>query len=68
MEFIQWIAEHGSTLIEITGALVGVASLITGLTKTPKDDKVVAKIQSFLSKLSVLTHKDEDGTFKVIGK
>ena len=68
MEFINWIVENGSTILEIVGSLVGIASLVTGLTNTPKDDKVVAKIQVWLGKLSFLTHKDKEGTFQVPGK
>lgn len=64
-DVITWLGENWGTLIEVTGGLLGVASLITGLTKSPKDDKVIAKIQGWLGLVSFLKHKDKDGTFKV---
>lgn len=46
----------------VVGALIPLATVITGLTPTPKDDAVLAKILPFLS---VVTPKDAPGTFKL---
>lgn len=45
-------------VIGIIIAVLGVASAITALTPTPKDDAIVASIRKFIASLSVLEHKD----------
>lgn len=64
-DVVTWLGENWTVLVEVTGGLLAVASLVTGLTKTPKDDAVVAKLQGWLGRLSVVTHKDAPGSFKV---
>ena len=55
-------SEALATTGAIVAALLPLASLITGLTKTPKDDAVLAKILPFLS---FLQPKDAPGTLKL---
>lgn len=57
-DFGQIAAIAGAVL----GALIPLASLIVGLTDTPKDDAVLAKILPFLS---FLQPKDAAGTLKL---
>lgn len=66
-DVVTWLGENWKVLVEVTGGLLGVASLITGLTKTPKDDAFVARLQGWLGRLSVVTHKDAPGTLKAPG-
>ena len=64
---LEWVTTNYTVVLEVAGACVGVASLITGLTKSPKDDKVVAKIRGVLGRFSVVTHRDAPGTLSVPG-
>lgn len=41
----------------VLGALVTAASFIVPLTKTPKDDEVLAKVKGFLQRFSLLKPK-----------
>lgn len=66
-DVVTWLGENWLTLVEVTGGLLGVASLITGLTNTPKDDAFVAKLQGWLGRLSVVTHKDAPNSLKMVG-
>lgn len=67
MDVVNWVVENRESLFEVAVGLLGVASLVTALTKTPKDDAVVAKILKAVERLSVLTHKDTKGTLKAPG-
>lgn len=66
-QIVGLVLEHGPKVLEIAIAVCGVASLVTGLTKTPGDDKIVGKIRGVLDRLSVLTHKNAKGTLKLPG-
>ena len=59
---MSWILEHWSEVLQIIGSFVAAATIITGLTPTPKDDEWLKKI---VSALSFVTSKDKEGTFKV---
>ena len=56
---LKIIAENGVTLLEIIGAAVLLATLITSLTPTKKDDAVVSKLRKVLEALSLLKPKLE---------
>jgi len=43
----------------VLGALVTIASAITPLTKTPKDDEILAKVKAFLHRFSIIKPKAE---------
>lgn len=64
MAIIQWIISNYEVILTALGGLVSVASIITGLTSTKSDDKVVGVIKKFLGHVSVLTHADAAGTLK----
>lgn len=69
MSALDWITdlENLKMLLEVVGATVALASVVTAMTKTPKDDAVVAKIRGWLDRLSVLSYKDAENTVKLIG-
>ena len=51
--------------VTILGSLMGLATLITGLTNSEKDDAIVSKIRYTFNKLfGLTTYKDAAGTFK----
>ncbi len=62
---VGWVVAHGSDLVDVALAVCGVASMITALTPTPKDDALISKARALLDRLSVLTHKDAVGTVKL---
>ena len=51
LELMAKLPEYASTLLEVLGGLVLVASAVSRLTGTLKDDALVAKADSFLSKV-----------------
>jgi hypothetical protein len=62
MEILAFILDNLKTIGAIVSAVLVLATLVTGLTPSPKDDEVVRKIAGFLS---FLTPKDAPGTFKL---
>lgn len=48
-DVIAFLVAHGADLLTILGLLVAVATAVTRLTPSPKDDEVVRKIAAFLS-------------------
>lgn len=63
MEIIVWIKTNYSTILEIIGAVVMLATIITKVTPTEKDDAILTKVIKVLSALSLC---NADGSF--IGK
>ena len=57
---MEWIQANGKDILAIIGGIVTVASLIVKLTPTPKDDRVLNKIITILSALSLC---NADGSF-----
>lgn len=53
-EILTYIQAHWDDLFTIIGIAVSLATAITKLTPTAKDDAVVAKIATVIEKLSVL--------------
>jgi len=64
MEIVTWILAHLPEIAAIVGALLSIASVVTALTKTTKDDAVVAWLRKALEFVSVLAPKDAPGTLK----
>jgi len=54
-----WIKAHWDSFVQILGYLVGVATIIVGLTKSAKDDEFLGKLKKVLVYFSLL---NEDGT------
>jgi hypothetical protein len=59
---MNWLLSNWTTVVEIVGGALAVASTVTALTPTPADDAVLAKIVAFFS---FLTHKNAPGTLKM---
>ena len=53
MEYITWIQENWEAVLAIVTGVVTVASLISSLTSTPKDDAIVSKIKRFVDMLAL---------------
>ena len=51
---MAWITEHWKDILAIIGAVVSLATLITSITPSQKDDAVLAKIIKILSALGLL--------------
>jgi len=58
---ISWLFSHWLEITEAVGLLFTAASIVTGLTPTPKDDEWLKKAAAFVS---FVTSKDLPGTFK----
>ena len=61
---MTWILENLATITAIATAAMTLASLIVGLTPTPKDDAVLKTVRQFLIRLSILKPSDVQGIFK----
>ena len=59
---MTWILENWTHVLEAVGLLMAAATIITGLTPSPKDDQWLKKVANFLS---IVTPKDKPSTFKV---
>lgn len=64
---MQWFIEHLDEIGAALASLLALASVITGLTPTPKDDDVLRKIREVLHRIGILRHSDEPGTIKPPG-
>ena len=56
-----WIIENWEVLL---GAIVALATAVTRLTPTPKDDALLSRATDLLGRLSVLEHKDSGRSLK----
>jgi len=65
---MSWFLTHARDIVEVAGAAVGVASLVTGLTPGTRDDAMVSRLRRVVERVSVVTHRDHDGTFKIPGR
>lgn len=63
-QVIQWVVANWGLLAGLITGLLAVASIVTALTPTPKDDEVVRKIAAFLS---FLQPRNSAGTLKLPG-
>lgn len=54
-QVVAWVVAHWAEIAGVIAALLTLASIVTALTPTPKDDEVVRKIASFLSFLQPRT-------------
>jgi len=57
MEVLQWGLENWVYILEGISLLVAFATLVTRLTPTKEDDKLLGKVQAFLRKFSLLPPK-----------
>lgn len=56
---MQFLIENAAVLISVLALLVAAAGQIVKLTKTPKDDEVVAKLEDLIKKAEVLVSKEK---------
>lgn len=57
---MSWITQHVTSVLQIVGGVVSVATVVVKLTPTPADDCLLAKLITVLSALSLC---NPDGTF-----
>ena len=55
-DIIVWLKANWESVLAIIGGLVSVATVITALTPTPKDDGVLLTIKKFLSIFGLLNY------------
>lgn len=53
MEAINWLTENWEGVLGIITSVVAIASVISAMTDTPKDDAVVSKIKRFIDALAI---------------
>lgn len=58
---MQWLIDNWGTIVAISVAVLGAASVVTKLTPTPVDDGIVAFLQKLMGFLSGLNHSDVGG-------
>jgi hypothetical protein len=51
---MEWITAHWKDILAIIGAAVSLATLITAITPTQKDDAILAKIITILAAIGLL--------------
>lgn len=51
---MDFVTEHGPTILAALGAAVTLATIITAATPSKKDDAVVGKVRAILERLSLL--------------
>lgn len=56
---LNFIAEHYDEMLAIIGGIVSIATIITKLTRTKRDDEILAKIINVLAKLSIVNTKQD---------
>ena len=59
---IETIIEHAAIVISVLALLVAAAGKIVPLTKTPKDDEVVAKLEKLVAKAQEVIEKNKPTT------
>lgn len=66
-DVVGFVVGHKDALIEICGAVLGVANLINGLVPGAPAAGVLGTIRKVIDRLSVLTSKDGANTLKLPG-
>lgn len=51
---MDWIVEHWKDILAIIGAVVSLATLITAITPTQRDNEILAKIIKILAAIGLL--------------
>ncbi len=53
MEYINWIGENWESVLAVITAVIAVASAVSAMTDTPKDDAIVSKIKRIIDALAL---------------
>ena len=51
---MNWVIDHWVEIIAVLGSLHALASAITALTPTPKDDEFVSKVYKMIESLALV--------------
>jgi len=68
MALFGFLLAHLAEIKLIIASLLGTASLVTGLTPSPADDSLVAKVRKTIGAVGLTTFSDQPGTFKLPGQ
>ena len=58
----EWMILHTTDLLEIVAAAIALATVVTRMTPTPKDDEFLKKLVLLFS---MMNHKDSDKKYKL---
>ena len=53
MEYITWIGENWEGILAAIGGVIAVASAVSAMTDTPKDDAIVSKVKRIVDMLAL---------------
>lgn len=56
---LDYMVNHYNDILAIIGGIVSVATIITKLTPSTKDDEILTKIVNIISKFSVINTKND---------
>lgn len=56
---LDYMVNHYNDILAIIGGIVSVATIITKLTPSTKDDEILTKIVNIISKFSVVNTKND---------
>lgn len=62
---MKWLSEHLGDIVELIGALIAAATAIAGMVSSDAQTKVGKYTKGIVGFLSLVTHKDLSGTFKL---
>ena len=64
LEIITFFKLHYDEILAIIGGVISIATIITKLTKTKRDDEILTKIVNILAKLSIVNTKQDEKILK----
>lgn len=64
LEIITFFKLHYDEILAIIGGIVSIATIITKITPSKRDDEILAKIVNILSKLSIVNTKQDEKILK----
>lgn len=64
LEIITFFKLHYDEILAIIGGVVSIATIITKITPSKRDDEILAKIVNILSKLSIVNTKQDEKILK----
>lgn len=53
MEYINWATENWEAVLAVVTGVIAVASAVSAMTDTPKDDAIVSKIKRIIDALAL---------------